>query len=107
MGIKLSREEYEKILDSLKLENPQYLDNFIIIWQAATLAAEETFNQRLVELTSRIRELEADAKRYRWLRDKHWVQEEAEFRLNLSDTELQNVYHDELNKAIDAALMDT
>ena len=25
-------------------------------WQAATLAAEETFNQRLVELTSRIRE---------------------------------------------------
>ena len=28
-------------------------------WQAATLAAEETFNQRLVELTSRIRDLEA------------------------------------------------
>ena len=33
----------------------------------ALQAAEETFNQRLVELTSRIRDLEADAKRLDWL----------------------------------------
>lgn len=57
-------------------------------------------------LLDAIRGLERGAERYRWLRDQHWVEPEARFRLGLSsatedDAELFNM---QLNAAIDAIL---
>lgn len=46
-----------------------------------------------------------DAERYRWLRDQHWVQPEATFRLGLSESTEDDgaLYEKEIAAAIDAA----
>lgn len=58
----------------------------------------------ILQLLDYVESLERDAARYRWLRDQHWVESEATFRLCLSDVEYLNQYHDALDYAIDAAM---
>lgn len=58
----------------------------------------------ILSLLDYVESLERDAARYRWLRDQHWVESEATFRLCLSDVEYLNQYHDALDYAIDAAM---
>ena len=62
---------------------------------------------RIDELERQLAEAQkdqADAKRYRWLRDLHWVEDEAKFRLSLSDTSDSAQYEKELDQAIDAEI---
>ena len=47
---------------------------------------------------------ELDARRYRWLREQHWVEPEATFRLGLSETDSATQYEVELDSAIDSAI---
>ena len=55
-------------------------------------------------LAAQVGALRKDAERYRWLRDEHWVEPEAKFRLGLSDTNDAATYERELDAAIDAKL---
>ena len=67
----------------------------------------DTAADRIDELERQLaeaREDQADAKRYRWLRDLHWVEDEAKFRLSLADTPDSSQYEKELDQAIDAAI---
>jgi hypothetical protein len=44
-------------------------------------------------------------KRFRWLAEQHWVQAEAEFRLDMCENEQLDVFMLELTQKIDALLL--
>ena len=54
-----------------------------------TLTAAECIKKFRAENES----LRKDAERYRWLRDQHWVEPEATFRLGLKETDFSDQYH--------------
>lgn len=74
--------------------------------QAAHYTALDHHRDLLERAAARIRQLEQVERRFNWIRDQHWVEPEACFRLGLSSESEDNasVYEDELNAAIDAAL---
>ena len=70
------------------------------------IALRQKCGHEIEALEQEVEALKADAERYRWLRDQHWVEPEARFRLGLSNESEDDaaLYEQELNKAIDAAL---
>jgi hypothetical protein len=61
-------------------------------------------SQRIFDLLQERDDLLLNAERYWWLRDQHWFESEATFRLSLSESQFANEYHDKLNAAIDQAI---
>jgi hypothetical protein len=58
------------------------------------------------ELSARLVAAEADARRYEWLRDQYWVQDELVYRLGLGSTVMHDaqLYDTEVAAAIDRKL---
>jgi hypothetical protein len=61
-------------------------------------------SQRIFDLLQERDDLLLNTERYWWLRDQHWFESEATFRLSLSESQFANEYHDKLNAAIDQAI---
>jgi len=59
---------------------------------------------RITQLEAENAELQKNAARYLWLRDQHWVEPEAKFRLELSDTMDASQYEREIDAAIDVVI---